>query len=198
MSQQATKMTAFPAWWQSGMAAIAFAMTMAMGAQLDVPIPGASVSTTLQTVAVFLAGSTLGPRWGAGAVGIYLGMGALGLPVYAEGGSGLDHLFGATTGYLWGFVLAAWLCGEGVARGWTRSWGGALGLAALATTVILGLGALGLVLVAGMEASAAVERGVLPVLPGGVLKGVVCAGWWRWRDRIGDPVPSLTGDEHGR
>lgn len=40
---------------------------------------------------------------------IYLLAGILGLPVFANGGSGLSHAIGPTGGYLIGFILAALL-----------------------------------------------------------------------------------------
>jgi biotin transport system substrate-specific component len=73
-----------------------------------------SVPVTLQVLGVFLAGIMLGPVWGAGALALYLGAGAAGLPVFAGGGAGLGPLFGPTGGYLWSYPLAAGVVGLGV------------------------------------------------------------------------------------
>ena len=62
---------------------------------------------TLQTLAVFLAVGLLGGRRGTIAVGIYLLMGAVGLPVFAGFGGGLGILMGTTGGYIWGFLGSA-------------------------------------------------------------------------------------------
>ena len=64
---------------------------------------------TLQTLGVFLAVGVLGGRRGTAAVGLYLLMGAVGLPVFAGFGGGLGVLLGATGGYILGFLCSALL-----------------------------------------------------------------------------------------
>jgi biotin transport system substrate-specific component len=65
-----------------------------------------TVPVTLQTFAVLLVSALYG--WFAVfAVATYLIAGACGLPVFASHSGGLGHLTGATSGYLWGFLLAA-------------------------------------------------------------------------------------------
>jgi biotin transport system substrate-specific component len=68
------------------------------------------VPFTFQVIFVLAAGLYLGPWLGALSMCTYLLVGLL-APVYAGGTSGLGTLFGPTGGYLWGFVLAAWLVG---------------------------------------------------------------------------------------
>ena len=51
---------------------------------------------TLQTFAVMLAGCVLGPVRGFAAVAVYLALGAVGLPVFAEHSSGIDVFTGPT------------------------------------------------------------------------------------------------------
>ncbi|WP_341242349.1 biotin transporter BioY [uncultured Nocardioides sp.] len=72
-----------------------------------IPVGGAGVPITLQTAGVMLAGCLLGPTRGFLAVALYLALGAIGLPVFAEHSSGLGVLTGASAGYLWSFPLAA-------------------------------------------------------------------------------------------
>jgi len=76
-----------------------------------VPVGGAGVPITLQTLAVILAGVVLGPVRGFLAVALYLALGAAGLPVLADHTSGLGVFTGMTAGYLWTFPLAAGLAG---------------------------------------------------------------------------------------
>ncbi len=71
-------------------------------------IPGA-VPYTLQTFAVFFTLSLLGGKRGTLAVTVYLLLGAVGVPVFAEFSGGLGSLLGATGGYLVGFLAIA-LC----------------------------------------------------------------------------------------
>ena len=76
-----------------------------------IPVGGAGVPITLQTFAVMLAGCVLGPVRGFLAVSLYLLLGAIGLPVYAEHSSGLGVWSGPTVGYLISFPIAAALAG---------------------------------------------------------------------------------------
>lgn len=98
-----------PLWLQ--LAGIAgFAALTAAFAQADLRIYLWEVPLTLQTIAVYGAGLFLGARNGALAMGLYLLVG-LALPIFADGGSGLAHLLGASGGYLFAFPLVAALGG---------------------------------------------------------------------------------------
>ena len=66
------------------------------------PIP-----LTLQTFCIFIGASLLSWRSAAIVVLIYLASGALGLPVFGHHTAGFEKLHGATSGFLWGFVLCA-------------------------------------------------------------------------------------------
>jgi len=71
-------------------------------------LPGLpAVPVTLQVLVVLLAGGLLRPAWSAAAMGLYLLMGAAGLPVFAGGAGGLQVLVGPTAGYLWSYPPAA-------------------------------------------------------------------------------------------
>lgn len=87
----------------------AFALLTAVGAQIVIPV--VPVPFTLQTVFVLLSGAMLGARKGALAQIAYLGMGAVGLPVFAGFSGTFLHLLGPTGGYLVAFPLAAYLTG---------------------------------------------------------------------------------------
>lgn len=65
------------------------------------------VPFTLQTFAIFLAVGVLGGKLGSLAVGVYLLMGAVGLPVFSGFSGGLGSFAGVTGGYLMGFLLIA-------------------------------------------------------------------------------------------
>ena len=94
-----------------------FAALIAICSWISIPT---AVPFTLQTFAVFLALGVLGGRLGARAVGVYLLLGAVGLPVFAGFSGGLGALLGATGGYLLGFLLTA-LTVWGAERLWGRS-----------------------------------------------------------------------------
>ena len=98
--------------------------------QISIPLP-TGIPVTLQTLAVALCGYVLGPGLGTLSVGVYLALGAVGLPVFAGFSGGLGSFVGMTGGYLWAFLPMAFLCGLGARRG-GKAWAlllGALGLA---------------------------------------------------------------------
>jgi biotin transport system substrate-specific component len=72
---------------------------------------GTGIDITLQTFGVLLAGCVLGMVRGFLAVGLYLLLGAIGLPVFADHSAGLAPFSGASAGYLISFPLAAALAG---------------------------------------------------------------------------------------
>jgi biotin transport system substrate-specific component len=148
-------------------------LAMVVGAWLSVPLPGTDVPMTLQTVAVMVAGGWLGPRRGAFAGVGYLLLGGFGFPVFAGGKSGWSHLVGSTSGYLIGFVIAAGVCGALCRAGADARIDKAIGVALLGTLCVLVPGVVGLAMIGDMSLSAAVERGLLPQLPGGGAKAVL-------------------------
>ena len=81
----------------------------AVAAQILIPLE--PVPFTFQVFAVVLTGLLLGPRYGALAMAIYLLLGAVGVPVFAQFSGGLGTLFGPTGGYLISYPLAAALAG---------------------------------------------------------------------------------------
>lgn len=88
---------------------VSFAVITAVASQLAIPFK--PVPFTFQTVTVILAGAFLGARNGFYSQMLYLAMGAIGLPVFAEGAFGPAALFGPTGGYLLAFPVAAFVTG---------------------------------------------------------------------------------------
>jgi biotin transport system substrate-specific component len=87
-------------------------LVVALAAQFAVPVPLSPVPMTLQPLAVLVVGGILGATDGVSALLLYLSLGALGVPVFAGGGSGPLHLLGPTGGYLLAFPVAAGLTGR--------------------------------------------------------------------------------------
>lgn len=140
---------------------------------------GGLVPITLQTFGVLLAGAVLGPRRGFLAVVLYLLVGAVGLPVFSGGGAGPGVLAGPSAGYLFGFPLAAALCGFLVSR--VRTARPALHVALVfaaglgsSAVFIHTLGITGLVLRADYSWTAAWAADAI-FWPGDVIKNVVMA-----------------------
>lgn len=97
-------------------AAAVFAALLAVLSQVSIPLP-TGVPLTLQTFAVALCGFVLGPSLGAAATGVYLALGAVGVPVFSGFTGGVGSFAGMTGGFLWGFLPMAALCGLGARRG---------------------------------------------------------------------------------
>lgn len=85
-----------------------FAALIAVGAFIRIPIP--VVPFTLQILFTTLAGLLLGSRLGATSVCIYIALGLLGLPIFAEGG-GFAYVLKPSFGYIIGFAVAAYVTG---------------------------------------------------------------------------------------
>lgn len=86
-----------------------FAALCAIGAFIKIPIP--IVPFTLQLLFVMLAGLLLGGKYGLISVSVYIFIGLLGLPVFAEGG-GLAYILKPSFGYIIGFAVAAYVTGK--------------------------------------------------------------------------------------
>lgn len=145
------------------------AALVAMGAYLMVPI--GPVPVVLQNLFVLLAGLLLGGRWGLASVGIYLLVGAVGLPVFAEGKGGMAHLFGPRGGYLLGFAAAALVTGLVSERGRSRVGVDALAVV-LGTLVVYACGVPWLKLQTGMSWHKAWTVGMLPFVVPDAVKAV--------------------------
>ncbi len=147
----------------------------ALSAQVAIPLPFTPVPISGQTFAVLLGAAAVGPRRGVVAQLLYLLLGAVGLPFFAEGEAGAQVVYGATGGYLVGFVVANLVVGLCARRGWDRSPLGVLGAFALGNLAIYALGVTWLSYRVGMTLPAAVDAGLTPFLLGDVLKAVAAA-----------------------
>lgn len=85
-----------------------FVALIAAGAFIRIPVP--VVPFTLQLLFTMMAGLLLGGKLGAVSVCIYIAMGLLGLPVFAEGG-GFAYVLKPSFGYIIGFAVAAYVTG---------------------------------------------------------------------------------------
>jgi biotin transport system substrate-specific component len=155
-------------------------LAIAAAAQIRIPVPFSLVPITGQTFAVMLIAALYGPRRGVATIVAYITSGAMGLPFFAGGAAGLAYLAGPTTGYLAGWIGAAWLIGSLMERGWSRrAWTTALAMW-MGSLVIFAFGVLWLSRFVG--AKAAFTTGFLPFIPGDFIKialamAVLQAGW---------------------
>ena len=162
---------------------VAGALLVYLTARIAVPVPGSPVPITGQTFGVLLVGGALGFRRGLIAVGLYVLLGVVGLPFFAEGKGGLNVIWGATGGYLVGFAVAGALVGRLAELGWDRRLGGAIGAMLLGNVAIYVVGLPWLKLATGMSVQDTVANGLTPFLFGDALKlGLASvlfpAAWW--------------------
>src|SRR5215208_6670677 len=120
------------------------AAVTAVAAQIAIPLPFSPVPFTLQVLAVILSGLLLGPRYGALAQVVYVLLGAVGLPVFAQFSGGLGVVLGPTGGYLLSYPVAAAVAGlaAGAARSAPRA-------RALLSSFLLGCVALAVIYAVG-------------------------------------------------
>jgi len=144
------------------------ALFVAALSQVKIPLPFTPVPLTGQTFAVLLVGAALGAKRGFSSLGLYLVLGALGLPFFAGGQSGLTYMVGPTLGYLVGFALAAYVVGLLAERGLERSIRTSILPFLAGTAIIYICGAGWLAVLFGAEKALAL--GVLPFLVGDAIK----------------------------
>ena len=162
------------AWSRDLLLIIAGVLLLAALAQVEIVLPFTPVPITGQTFGVLLIGAALGSRRGAASILAYITAGALGLPFFAGGGSGLRILTGATAGYLAGFIAAAFAVGWLSERGLERRVGTSIIPFLAGTIIIYACGVVWLSVVVG-GLSEAIRLGVLPFLPGDALKLVAAS-----------------------
>jgi len=162
---------------------VAGALLIYLTARISIPVPGNPVPITGQTFGVLVVGGALGLRRGFAAGGLYVLLGVVGLPFFAEGKGGLTVIWGATGGYLLGFIAASALVGRLAELGWDRRFVASVGACALANLTIYAIAVPWLAAVTGLDLVAAIETGVVPFLVGDALKLTLAAAifpvaWW--------------------
>ena len=115
---------------------VAGALFIYLTSRVVIPIPGNPIPITGQTFGVLLVGGALGLRRGLVAVALYVLLGVVGLPFFAEGKGGLAVILGPSGGYLIGFVVAGAVVGRLAELGWDRRIGGAVGAMLVGSFVI--------------------------------------------------------------
>src|SRR5271169_6743606 len=91
---------------------------IAVCARLVLPLPFTPVPLTLAHFGVLLVGLSLGSKRGFAAAALYLGWGAMGLPVFSPAGiGGVAQLLGPTGGYLLAYPVVAFIAGWLAERG---------------------------------------------------------------------------------
>ncbi|HEY8180535.1 MAG TPA: biotin transporter BioY [Candidatus Limnocylindria bacterium] len=142
-----------------------------VAAQFFVPL--VPVPITMQTFVVLFAGAALGPWRGGAAMLLYVVAGSLGVPWFADGGSGFG---GPTFGYLIGFAVAAPVVGALASRGADRTVSGTIVIMVLGNLIIYACGVPWLMASLGLPLTVALESGLWPFVIGDALKLALAAG----------------------
>ncbi len=149
-----------------------FTALIAAGAYAAVPV--GPVPIVLTTLFVVLSGLLGGFRIGVFSVLIYLLLGILGLPVFAGGAGGFAVITGPTGGYLVGYLLSAAAAGLIFRPGKLNSsilMIFLVSLAALTAAAVIYIpGLFWLKLSLGLEWGKALKIGMLPFIPGDLIK----------------------------
>ncbi|TMU86062.1 biotin transporter BioY [Bacillus sp. BHET2] len=150
-----------------------FAAITGIFAQIEIPLPLVPISG--QTLAVGITATILGSRYGAFSLVCYAALGAVGVPVFAGFSGGAQVLVGPTGGYIFGFIVAAFLTGLILEK--TKF---TIPMAMMANTVgmivILILGTIQLKFVADLGWNQAMVAGVYPFIVVGLIKAFL-ASW---------------------
>jgi len=150
-----------------------FGALTAAGAFIIIPVP--PVPITAQTFFLNAAAVLLGGPLGAASQFIYIMLGVVGMPVFAGGKAGLGVLFGPTGGYLTGFVLGAFVIGFIANR---KKDAGVLWYIFsmfIGMVIIYATGVAQLSFVAKLSLIKAAAVGVVPFLPGDIIKIILAA-----------------------
>ena len=157
-------------------------------AQVSIPLPFTPVPITGQTFAVVLVGAALGALRGATSLLLYVGIGILGAPVYADQTHGWDVFTGPTGGYLVGFIAAAALTGRLAERHWDRRFPSSVAATLSGNVLIYVPGLFWLAHVIGTNLEGTLEAGLYPFVVGDLLKlylaGALLPVAWRLVERV--------------
>ncbi len=160
---------------------IAGSILLALSARVVINLPFSPVPITGQTFAVLFLGMLYGKARGTATVLTYLGQGLAGLPVFANGLSGVAILASPTVGYLVGFAVAAYVVGWLAERHWDRGVVTTAGAMLTGNLVIYSFGVFWLSRLMG-SVPAAITAGVTPFIIGDILKialatALLPSGW---------------------
>ena len=148
-----------------------FAATSAVLSPFTIPI--GTVPIGFVHISIFLAAALLGAKWGTLSQLVFVLLGAAGLPIFSGFRGGFGVLLGPTGGFIFGYILCAFVTGFFIER-----FGSAPKRAALA--IALGWlctyipGILWYTFIMEANIIAAVSVCILPFLPGDFLKSILC------------------------
>lgn len=151
-----------------------FTALIIIGGYISVPLPVGPVPIVLADFFVMVTGLFLGLKWGLTSVALYLSLGALGIPVFAGGASGLAVLLGPTGGFILGYLLM--VAAVGIIANTEKQSPIRVVIALVVGNILLyvvGVPWLKVVLKLGW--AAALAAGLIPFIPGTIIKIIVAS-----------------------
>lgn len=88
-----------------------FAALTAVLSQISILLPFTPVPINLAMLSVFVSGAMLGAKGGAVSQIVYVSLGIIGIPVFANLSAGIGIILGPTGGYIAGYILASFITG---------------------------------------------------------------------------------------
>lgn len=148
-----------------------FAALIGVLAYVVIPLPFSPVLVTGQTLAIMLAGLMLGPIQSFVSVLVFILIGIAGIPVFSGGRAGIGVLAGASGGYIIGFLVGAVIISL-LSRKTKSNWrlGGSAIIGGIIVVYLFGVPWMSFV--TGMGMKEALIAGVLPFIPGDLVKVV--------------------------
>lgn len=151
----------------------------AIGAGISIPL--GEVAITMQTLFVILSGLILGPKLGALSQLIYIFLGLIGIPIFANFTGGPQSIMKPSFGFIIGFVFAAYAVGKisnrengfSKKRIWLASIFGSLVIYLFGLPYMYYI--LNIVMAKGLSFEIIIKIGCLIFLPGDILKLVMAS-----------------------
>lgn len=143
---------------------------------LDEPIPITGQSLAIMVCCIFLK-----PIEAVAVVLVYLLLGCIGLPVFAGGSSGWEKIPGPTGGFLYGFVVVAFVISVFGKKGYTKTIIKAFVAMIVSTAILLLIGNAHLSFKIGIEK--ALDNAFYPFWKAGIIKAAIGTGLimgWQW------------------
>jgi biotin transport system substrate-specific component len=136
-------------------------ISYAVSALGDVPF-------TFQSLIVFIAAASLKPKEFLACIILYLLLGIAGVPVFAEGTSGIEKILGGSGGFLYGFAFSGYFISSYFDKDNSTSYIAILNLMIQATVILFFFGLLHLSLLYGFNN--ALSYGLFPFWKASLLK----------------------------
>lgn len=137
------------------------AALMAIFSQLSIPLPFTSVPVTLQIFGLVVLAVIVGAKVATLSLIVFVILGAIGLPVFANFSGGFGVIVGPTGGYIIGFIIMAFLIGYASSK---QNKILLFIVSYIGVTIDLLLGTLYLKIVTGLNMQAALIAGLYPFI----------------------------------